>query len=127
MANRNFNRYQALEKEVKVLFCKFSVDGSGTPTLDAINSKGIESVTLLSTGRYEFKLEDRYNALLHLTFAREYVGAGAIGTNNVIRSEDVDGARTIIVENIDSTGTPTNFLNGTILRVRIELKNTSVR
>lgn len=127
MANRNFNRYQALEKEVKALYCKFSVDSAGDATLDAINSKGIASVTKTATGEYTIVLEDRYNALLQLIHSREYSGAGAGGLNVIIRSEDVDNTKTIVIESVDSAGLGLNFLNGTIVRLKIELKNSSVR
>lgn len=55
MANRYFNQFHsALEKKVVSIYAHVTFDGSGVPTLDVPNSKGVVSVTHDSTGVYTF-------------------------------------------------------------------------
>ena len=45
MANRSFNRLQALDKEVKFLFLTATIGSGGDPTLDEDKSVGIKSIS----------------------------------------------------------------------------------
>ncbi len=55
MANRYFTSVlQSMEKLPVLLFAKVTFGSSGAPTLVAINSKGILSITRNSTGKYTF-------------------------------------------------------------------------
>jgi hypothetical protein len=56
MANRSFQRLQALDKEIKIIHGQFSVGGSGAPTLSASKSVGVKSVTRNSAGDYSVVL-----------------------------------------------------------------------
>lgn len=53
------NRYQyqfstTMEKKIVNLFAKVTFGATGAPTLDAVNSKGVVSVTRNSAGTYTF-------------------------------------------------------------------------
>ena len=53
MANRFFNQFKkTLEKEVVSLYAHVTFGATGAPTLDAVNSKGIVSITRISAGKY---------------------------------------------------------------------------
>ena len=53
MANRFFNQFdKTLEKEVVSLFAHATFGASGAVTLDAVNSKGIASMSKTGTGKY---------------------------------------------------------------------------
>jgi hypothetical protein len=53
MANRFFNQFdKTLEKEVVSLFAHATFGASGAVTLDAVNSKGIVSISKTATGKY---------------------------------------------------------------------------
>lgn len=55
MANRYFKWYwQTLETAIKTVFCRVTFGANGAPTLDAVNSKGIVSVTRSSQGIFVF-------------------------------------------------------------------------
>lgn len=55
MANRYQNQFSAtMEKKVVSLFAKVAFGASGAPTLSAVNSKGVLSVTRNSAGTYTF-------------------------------------------------------------------------
>ena len=56
MANRSFQRLQALDKEIKIVHGQFAVGGSGAPTLSASKSVGVKSITRNSAGDYSLVL-----------------------------------------------------------------------
>ena len=56
MANRSFQRLQALDKEIKIIHGQFAVGGSGAPTLSVSKSVGVKSVTRNSAGDYSVVL-----------------------------------------------------------------------
>lgn len=114
MANRNFNRFQALEKEVKSLYAEISLDGAGAPTL--VKGLGIASVAL-DSGDIKLTLQDKYNRLMHVSVVE--VGSPTLTAPVSVVSEDVDGAKTIVLSNADA-------LASTKLLVRIDVKNSSV-
>jgi len=62
MANRRFNDVQALNREVKLIAGRASVDSSGDATL--VDGLGIASIAHPGTGRYTVTLEDQYTGLL---------------------------------------------------------------
>ena len=128
MANRNFNRYQALTKEAKALFAQFSVAAAGAPTLNAPASLGITSIVRNSAGRYTITLDDKYNDLLQITQSRVLASGapGAVG-GMIVRSEAVDTDKTIVIEFVDSAGAAIELVSGSLVRLKINLKNSSVQ
>lgn len=86
MANRFFNQFhKSLEKEPVSIYARVSFGASGAPTLDAVNSKGVVSVTRNSAGTYTFVfgtkagMLDVYNRLLHCQAIFNTAGAsGAV-------------------------------------------------
>ncbi len=84
MANRWFNQFRkALEKEVCTVFARVVVGAGGAVTLDAVNSKGVVSVTRNSAGLWTFVfgtktgLLDTYNRLLDFQVAFDETTFGA--------------------------------------------------
>jgi hypothetical protein len=117
MANRDFKDVQALEREVKILAFTVSALNGSTPV--ATPSLGVASIGV-SSGDYTITLEDKYNSLL---CAQVTLGAtdGVQGlTGAFIESEDVNGAKTIV---IDTTGTADA---NDRMHVSLFLKNSSV-
>ena len=82
MANRNFNRVQAMDKEVKHIYGQFLItDGSGTTQFAAAEqtlSVGVKDATHDSTGKFTITLgtpggaTDKYNKLLFASFIGEH-------------------------------------------------------
>lgn len=121
MANRNFNRKQALEKEVKEIYAKITHGSSGAPTLTT--GVGISSITRNTTGDYTLVLQDKYNSL-------------KMAEATLIKSSGEDIRMQIKSETVSSNGT-INYLtltgssatdpsSGSILLLKFELKNSSV-
>lgn len=118
MANRRFQDVQAVEREVKILGTTISGVDSGTCT--ATPSLGISKVEQAG-GDVTITLLDKYNQLLcaQVTLGDGAGGAGAL-TAAKVKSEDVDGAKTVV---IDTTGSANA---NDELHVTLLLKNTSV-
>ena len=123
MANRNFHRVQSLSREVKVLHAKVSIGASGAPTLSSDLSIGVASISRDSQGVYIVTLDDKYNNLLH--FNVMMLEATAEDLTFQVESEDVDGAKTIQFQ-CKAAAVETDPSDGSVLLIRIELKNSSV-
>lgn len=121
MANRNFNRRQALEKEVKDLYMKVSIGSSGAPT--AVSKYGIASIARNSAGDYTITLEDKYASLKY--FEVIHLASSAQDLNYQIVAEDVLSAKTIRFLCLTSASA-TDPASGSTLLIKIEVKNTTV-
>lgn len=121
MANRNFNRFQALEKEVKSLYADVAIGASGAPTLT--RGLGIQSITRDSAGVYIVMLQDAYNRLMHVDIKQ--VVATAEDLTFQVEAEDVDGAKTIQFRCL-AAATETDPSSGSRLLIKIDVRNTSV-
>lgn len=122
MANRNFNRFQALEKEVKSIFADVAIGATGAPTLS--RGLGIASIVRDSAGTYTITLEDRYNRLLGASVTQIVTG-GAEDLSFQLDSEDVDGTKEIVLV-CHTAGTETDPSDGSRLLIELLLKNSSV-
>jgi hypothetical protein len=121
MANRNFNRKQALEKEIKDIYAKVTVGATGAPTLTS--SVGIASIVRNSAGLYTVTLQDAYNSL---KFAQvSFLDNDAQDIRAQIAAEDVDGAKTVQFVCL-TAATPTDPQSGQTMLIKFELKNSSV-
>lgn len=120
MANRNFNRVQALEKEIKELFMEVTIGATGAPTV--VQALGVTSIARNGAGDYTITLDDKYNSLKF--FEAIQLDTSAQDINFQLHSEDVDGAKTIRF--LCLTGaSATELASGNKLYVKIELKNSS--
>lgn len=121
MANRGFNRKQALEKEVKELFVLLTFGSSGAVTMT--KGVGIASVSKTSTGLYKITLQDKYVSLKSVSGTFESTSAEDIR----VQVKDETVSTTKIINIFTLTGaSETSPASGTKLYVKIEVKNTSV-
>jgi len=120
MANRNFNRAQALEKEIKTLYADVSIAASGAPTLT--KGLGITSIARDAAGEYTLTLDDKYTRLMHASFI--HLDADAQDLIFQLNSEDVDGDKTITFECLTADA-ETDPADGSRILIRIDLKNSS--
>jgi len=123
MANRRFQRVQSLSREVKILHAKVAIGASGAPTLDTDLSVGVASVVRDSAGVYVVTLDDKYNALLHVDVMQ--VAASAEDLTFQVESEAVATAKTVQIQ-AKAAAVETDPSDGSVLLLRLELKNTNV-
>jgi hypothetical protein len=128
MANRAFNRKQALDKEIKEIYVQVAIGASGAPTLSPSNSVGVASVVRNSIGRYTVQLQDNYIALRQITQSRELASGapGAVG-GMVVRTNSVSTTGAITLEFVDTAGAAVELVSGSILRLKLDLKNSSAK
>lgn len=120
IANRNFNRRQALEKEVKDLYAAVAIGATGAPTLTS--KVGIASIARTSAGLYRLTLEDKYVSLKN--FAVALVAASAEDLIFQVKAEAVAGAVPYIDFLCLASAVATDPASGDVLLVKIEVKNT---
>lgn len=121
MASRNFNRKQALEKEIKEIYAVLTFGASGAVTLTT--GHGVASAVKSDTGDYRITLQDKYVSLKFV----EGIFLKSTGEDIRIqlKAEDVDGAKTIDILTL-TAASATNPSSGAVLYLKFELKNTSV-
>lgn len=123
MANRDFQRRQSLEKDVKDLYARITVAGSGAPTLVANQSLGVASISRTSAGLYVLTLQDKYASLKY--FDGMVIHSSAEDLNFQVSSEAVSSAKTITFRTL-AAGVATDPASGDVLLLKIEVKNTTV-
>jgi len=123
MANRNFNRKQALEKEVKEIYAKVAIGASGAPTLNASQSIGVASVSRTSAGLYVLTLQDAYMRLMDAHICVVTPSAEDIVSN--VSAEAVATAKTVTFRTT-AAGVATDPASGDTLLISLQLKNSSI-
>ena len=121
MASRNFNRKQALEKEVKELYAEVAIGASGAPTLTS--GLGIASVTRDSAGVYIVTLDDQYVRLL--SFHVTQLAATAEDLTFQIESDNSSNSAKTIQFQSKAAAVETDPSSGSSLYIKINLKNTT--
>lgn len=120
MANRNYNRKQALEKEVKELYAQVSIGASGAPTL--VKAWGTTSITRNSAGLYTVLLDDKYTRLMDLHVIQKVTSAENLVFQLV--AESVNSAKTVQFR-CCASGVATDPSSGSTLFITLNLKNSS--
>lgn len=123
MANRSYSRTQALSKEIKFLYAKATIGASGAVTMSAADSIGIASIAKSADGRYTVTLQDKYMKLAAFDVA--ILSASPQDLVPQLVSESVASAKTIVFRT-NAVGVETNPSSGTVLFIRIDVKNSSV-
>jgi hypothetical protein len=124
LANRNFNRKQALDKEIKEIYARVTIGASGAPTLVAADSMGVASISRSSAGLYVLTLQDKYMKLRHADIHVVTPTAEDIKANVV--SEAVATAKTVTFRTV-AVATATDPASGDSLLISLQLKNSSAR
>lgn len=106
------------------MYAEVAIGASGAPTLT--HGLGIASVSRTSQGNYDIVLQDTYNRLMHVSITQ--LQAGTQGLHYVLNAEAVATAssKTISFHTVDAAASSPDPANGSILYIRIDLKNSSV-
>ena len=136
MANRSFQRLQALDKEIKVIHGQFAVGTTGAPTLSASKSVGVKSITRNSAGDYSLVLgtpsgdSDLYSHFFGSYF--DIQKSTAIGSTAGGASFQLKGAPTVSTNGtvnfiaLNSSGAAAEIGNGETVHFMIVVKNSSL-
>lgn len=121
MASRNFSRKQSLEKEIKELYAQVSIGADGAATVQ--KALGIESVVRTAQGVYRIILQDKYTRLMNINVTQLVASAQDLNFQLMTATPSTDR----IVRFRALTGvTATDPTSGSILFIKLDLKNTSV-
>jgi hypothetical protein len=133
MANRMFNRLQALDKEVKFLFLTATIGAGGDPTLNESKSVGIKSISDTAVGEYDITLgvpggaTDKYNSLLFLQCVltdTAVISTGG-GVSFQIETDDIQNG-IIKLFALDKDGALAEIRSGDVLQIMIVVKNSGL-
>ena len=130
MANRDFKDFQAAEREVKRLYMKATIGGTGAPTLVAADSLGIKTIVRNGTGDYTVTFgtpsggTEKYNKLLWADGKLLDVDGEDIRVQ--IDTDNTASAGTVLILTIAgaSAADPTN---GATLMMVFDVKNSTVK
>ena len=134
MANRSFNRLQAIDKELKIIQGQFTVACSGVPTLVENKSVGIKSVARSAAGDYAITLGTPsgasdiyphfYNAFITCqkgtAFSSTEGGVGAMIKSSTVNS---DGVLNVFI--LAADGAAKEVPSGATVHVTIVVKNSN--
>jgi len=129
MANRFFNQFsQALEKGRVQLFARVAIGSTGAPTLSAVNSKGVASITRNGVGTYTIVLQDSYVKLFNVsnsTFLAS--GTPTHVENPYIKADAVAtlASKSFQIVFLDFAGAAVDPGSGEQLRLQIDLSNST--
>ena len=133
MANRMFNRLQALDKEVKVLFLTATIGSGGDPTLNESKSVGIKSISDTAVGEYDITLgtpggaSDKYPSLLFMQCFLTDTAAISTGGGVSFQIETDDIQNGIIkLFALDKDGALAEIRSGDVLQIMIVVKNSGL-
>lgn len=121
MASRNFNRKQALEKEIKEIYAKLTFGSTGAVTLTT--GHGVASAVKSNTGDYRITLQDAYVSLKFVEGT--FIKSSAEDIRVQIKAEDVAVSKTIDILTL-AGASAANPSSGAVLLLKFELKNTTV-
>ncbi len=121
MANRKFEKVQALEKEIKHLYAEVSIGASGAPTI--VRATGIASIARNSAGLYTLTLQDKYMRLMWAGVTIQSPTAEDLTAHLV--AETVATNKTVQLRTL-TAATATDPASGDKLLIKLELKNSSV-
>jgi hypothetical protein len=104
------------------MFAIVDIGASGAPTIS--RAQGIASVARNSAGLYTITLQDKYNALMHVSVEQLLASGPLDAPIHKLVSEDVDGVKTIVIQfyAIDNS-TATDPDNGAKLLIKISCRN----
>lgn len=126
MSNRYMNQFaHSIEQSKVFLFGKVAIGATGAPTLSAVNSKGIKSITRNSAGKYTIVLQDNYVRLYGAS--AKTVGNTCAAPTSWIFSEQVNSATSpsLILQFANAAGAATDPGNGETVLFQLILKNST--
>lgn len=106
------------------LYLHATIGANGAPTLVAIKSMGIDSISRVSAGKYLITLNKKYQGLRMMNSMFEASGGPAAPNVNVdTNAVTASGTLTILTQ---AGGVNTDPANGEIMKLEIMLKDSSV-
>jgi hypothetical protein len=130
MANRDFKNFQAGEREVKRLYLKATIGGTGAPTLVAADSLGIKTIERNTNGDYTVTFgtpggdTEKYNKLLWADGKLLDVAGEDIRVQ--LDTDTVSSAGTLTFYTV-TAASATDPSNGSTLMMVFDVKNSSVK
>ena len=126
--NRFFNQfYWSLVKGKTVLFGKVAIGAAGAPTLSAVNSKGIASMSRTAAGKYTITLQDKYVSFLGMQITPLLASGLPANISFCVVSESVSSAKTVVIQCLDAAGAAVDPDSGQTIYFEIKLSSSTAQ
>jgi hypothetical protein len=116
--------YNSFIPNMTALYGSVAIGAAGAPTLSAIHSMGIDSISRVSAGKYLVTLNKKYQRLVFASASFVATG-GAAAPNLAVDTDSVASAGTLIVLT-QAGGVSSDPAPGETMLLKIELKDSSV-
>jgi hypothetical protein len=132
MANRYMVRnMMSLEKAPVVLYGNIAIGATGAPTINALKSLGISSISRSSAGKYVLVLggpagKDSYQRLLQAQVNFLVSTTSAVCSVSVAVDNSAGTTPSITIQCVDFAGAAVDPASGEVMLVKLELDNSSV-
>lgn len=133
MANRYFRQFMlTAEPSVVKLYARVTFAAAGAPTLDAVNSKMVKSVTRTGAGNYTFafgtsgiQANDTYNRILAAQATFLIAGGVPAAPQMTAKVNAVQAAGTLSVQFNSAAGAAADPGNGEEVWIEFTFKNST--
>jgi len=119
-----FQFFNSYIPEFTAIYAKVAIGVAGAPTLNALASMGVASISRAAEGQYLVTLNNKYNRLVYVSACFVAPG-GATAPDISVETDSVLSAGTLVINTL-SGGTNTDPANGETMLLQIHLKNSSV-
>jgi len=121
---QTFQFHNSFVPNLTCLYLKAAIGASGDPTIDAIHSMGIDSISRVSAGKYLITLNKKYNAL-RMAKSCFVAASGAAAPDLSVFADAVSSVGTLTVLT-QAGGVSTDPASGEVMLLEIMLKDSSV-
>lgn len=119
-----FQFYNSFIPELTAVYAQVSIGASGAPTLNALHSMGVDSISRVDEGEYLVTLNNKYNRLVYAD-AKFIASGGAAAPDFSVDTDAVQSAGTLTILT-QSGGVNTDPASGETMMLMIHLKNSTV-
>ena len=138
MANRNFpsNKIYNMHVMRVDIDMQIAIGASGAPAAPTLQTAaGVQSITRVSTGIYDIKLQDNYAKLLGIICSFQSPSQGTpsgiqavevVSFTNSSNPSNNNGA-TLRIQCFNATGTAADPANGSVMELDVRLNNSQVQ
>lgn len=119
-----FQFFNSFIPEFTAIFAEVAIGADGAPTLSALHSIGVASISRVDVGQYLITLNNKYNRLVDA--GASFVAPGGAAAPDVSVEDDAVLSAGTLTINCQAGGVNTDPADGETMLVHVYLKNSTV-